>query len=305
MNKNTEIPNKEIVEFSNEATNVIENNIPYMNVFVFFLITMLYYNFIPTTTLENVNSEKLDEEMKMSKFTYFIIILASQFFVNAYVLSKTCGGNYVDYLGQSAYFTILPWGLIFGVLILVLMYFPSIKNAFSDVAGYFYVSSDANRVITSLLKGGESVEAKGTEPSDTPVAAGPSSSADLNSDQPDNLNDAGEQIDFSEGIIDDLNEPNGPPLVGGAQTDNISLINKICGNVSVLINQLVPSNFEQYWKDLTPLFVSNYDPQNKEKLFKLVVTRDNIGEAIWFNYTAILISCLVQFQISSANCKKM
>jgi len=33
---------------------------------------------------------------------------------------------------------------------------------------------------------------------------------------------------------------------------------KICGNTSVLINQIVPSNFNEYWRILTPLMKEKY-----------------------------------------------
>ena len=40
----------------------------------------------------------------------------------------------------------------------------------------------------------------------------------------------------------------------------------------------------------------------KTKLFDLVVTRDNIGEAMWFTYTGILIVSLIQLNIANRGC---
>ena len=42
--------------------------------------------------------------------------------------------------------------------------------------------------------------------------------------------------------------------------------------------------------------------QKRNELFELVVTRDNVGEAMWFIYTGILISCIVQLKITSTGC---
>jgi len=83
---------------------------------------------------------------------------------------------------------------------------------------------------------------------------------------------------------------------------------KICGNTSILINQIVPSNFNDYWKILTPLMKTQYqtagpDTDNmKNKLFELVVTRDNVGEAMWYIYTGLLLTSLVQLKIATRGC---
>jgi hypothetical protein len=79
---------------------------------------------------------------------------------------------------------------------------------------------------------------------------------------------------------------------------------KICGNTSILINQMVPSNFNSYWDLLTPLMKkdnsTNIDMKNK--LFELVVTRDTIGESMWYIYTGLLITSIVQLKIATRGC---
>lgn len=79
---------------------------------------------------------------------------------------------------------------------------------------------------------------------------------------------------------------------------------KICGNTSILINQIVPSNFNSYWDLLTPLMKkdnsTNIDMKNK--LFELVVTRDTIGESMWYIYTGLLITSIVQLKIATRGC---
>jgi hypothetical protein len=89
-----------------------------------------------------------------------------------------------------------------------------------------------------------------------------------------------------------------------------SLVVKICGNMSILVNQLVPSNFNEYWNILKPLFKDKYKSAAssdglKEKLFDIVVTRDNIGESMWYIYTGILICSIVQFKIASVKCSSI
>ena len=42
----------------------------------------------------------------------------------------------------------------------------------------------------------------------------------------------------------------------------------------------------------------------KEKLFKSVILRDNIGEALWYIITAILVTSVVQYNIAVRGCNK-
>jgi hypothetical protein len=86
------------------------------------------------------------------------------------------------------------------------------------------------------------------------------------------------------------------------------LIVKICGNTSILINQIVPSNFVEYWNILKPLMKSQYQNdgplanEKRNELFELVVTRDNVGEAMWYMYTGLLIASVVQLKITTRGC---
>ena len=83
---------------------------------------------------------------------------------------------------------------------------------------------------------------------------------------------------------------------------------KICGNNSILINQIVPSNFTSYWDILKPLMKKKYQHESDEtaeirnKLFDLVVTRDNVGESMWFMYTGILITAIIQLKMTTRGC---
>lgn len=88
--------------------------------------------------------------------------------------------------------------------------------------------------------------------------------------------------------------------------DAASVIVKMSGNMAILINQIVPENFTEYWNILTPLMKEgNQDTAAlKQELFSLVVTRDNIGEGFWYFYTALLLISIVQFNIVNQGCSK-
>lgn len=83
-------------------------------------------------------------------------------------------------------------------------------------------------------------------------------------------------------------------------------IMKFYSNKAILINQIVPENFIETWDTLQPLMKPGmYENMNeKSKLLDIVVMRDNIGEACWFLYTAILIISFVSYKISSHGCEK-
>ena len=104
-------------------------------------------------------------------------------------------------------------------------------------------------------------------------------------------------------------------IIGGSKSEKeqmqeaADLIIKICGNTSVLINQIVPSNFNNYWSLLTPLKKDKYKNDSstetiklRDELFNLVVTRDNIGESLWYVYTGLLLTSIVQLKITSRGC---
>jgi hypothetical protein len=197
---------------------------------------------------------------------YLLLVMVIQFIVNASIISTTCGGSITENMGAAGVYTFLPWTLIFGVLVIVLSVYPGFKSAFSDVIGYFYVSGTANNLLTDLL---------------------------IDKDVQNRL-----ETDLT------LTEEQKKAMQSAADT-----IIKICGNTSILINQIVPNNFNEYWDILTPLRKKEYQTdtpealEKKKKLFELVVSRDNVGEAMWYIYTGILLTSIVQLKITTRGCK--
>jgi hypothetical protein len=215
------------------------------------------------TNPDNYNNYLSSNKLYLA--VYFFAILVIQFIVNAYLITQTCGGNIAQNMSASGTFTFIPWSLIFGAVIVVLMVYPGFKSAFSDVVGYYYVAGSANKLLTELL---------------------------VNKDIQNNID-----ADGASTVQQKAN-----------MQQAADMIIKICGNTSILINQMVPSNFVEYWNILKPLMKPQYQtdgPQTDEKrnqLFELVVTRDNIGEAMWYMYTGILITSIVQLKIATRGC---
>ena len=244
-------------------------DISLLSLIIFTIITIIYFAFPsigkPQLTLNDLeNNETMMDFYNKNMYSlaiYIGIVVVSQFFLNTSFLISKCGGSINKNIGAAALFTFIPWLLIFAVMVAVLLIFPGFKTAFSDVIGYFVVSSSANQILSSILRG-----------------------TDLN-----------EMIDKT----NDVNEKN-------ELTKAADAILKICGNKSILINQMNPDNFLNIWNILKPLMNTGaYENiEIKTKLLDLVVLKDNIGEALWYIYTAILISSIVNYNLATRGCIK-
>jgi hypothetical protein len=232
----------------------------------FVIFTVLYFRFgKPVLTLEDLESDqtKIDyykRNLKGLAF-YFGLIVVLQCLLNTTYLMNKCGGALDKNIGAAVMFTFIPWMLIFGVMIAVLIMFPGFKSAFSDVIGYFAVAGSANDIFASILLGSD-------------------------------IND----------MIDQTDDPNKKKDL----TKAAEALVKICGNKSILINQMNPDNFMDIWNILKELMVPGAytDQAKKTELFNLVVLKDNIGEALWYIYTAILISSIVYYNLATRGCIK-
>jgi hypothetical protein len=244
-------------------------DISLLSLIAFTIITILYFAFPsigkPKLTLNDLESEENKTKFYSSNITslafYLGIVVVSQFFLNTSYLISKCGGSINKNIGAAALFTFIPWLLIFAVMIAVLIIFPGFKTAFSDVIGYFVVSSSANDILSSILRG-----------------------TDLN-EMIEKTNDANEKSEL---------------------TKAADAILKICGNKSILINQMNPENFLDIWNILKPLMNTGAyeNTEMKTSLLDLVVLKDNIGEALWYIYTAILISSIVNYSLATRGCVK-
>jgi len=247
----------------------MSNSNSYLNIVTFLLTTIFYYLALkPSLPLALYKDKQQYTNYISNNYMYLaiyvLLVILVQFMVNSSIIASSCGGNITENMVAAGMITFLPWILIFGVLVLVLTIYPGFKSAFSDVIGYYYVSSSASKILKELL---------------------------LNQDE-----------DIKKKITED---PNMTPENKAPITDTII---KICGNNSMLINQIVPSNFEQYWALLTPLMNDKYKMGGHEAdkiqsdFFELVVTRDNIGEAMWYIYTGLLLTSIVQLKITTKGC---
>lgn len=268
----------------------------YLNIITFLLTTIFYYLALkPTLKYQQLTNageyKKYIQNNNLYLVVYFLLVLVIQFICNVSIISSKCGGAISENMGAAGMLTFIPWTLIFGVVIIVIMAFPGFKSAFSDVVGYYYVSSSANKVLTELL---------------------------INTKVNDEINKAtgGEVISQPTQPTQPLQITSQPNQIqaqqGGATKKEMEqaadMIIKICGNSAILINQMVPTNFVDYWNTLQPLMKEKYQTdtgmldKKRDELFELVVAKDNVGEAMWYIYTGLLITSITQMKISTRPC---
>jgi hypothetical protein len=244
-------------------------DISFQSLLFFIITTIIYFVFPsigkPQLTLDDLSNDDkkinfYNKQMKGLAF-YLGAVVVTQLFLNIGYLMTKCGGSLDKNIGAAAIFTFIPWVLIFGILLLVLIMFPGFKGAFADVIGYFVVAGGANDIFGSILIG-----------------------TDLNDmiEKSENIEQKKELTQAAEAIV------------------------KICGNKSILINQINTDNFLEIWNILKPLMTpGSFEKTDiKQQLLDLVVLKDNIGEAFWYVYTAILISSIVYYNLATRGCVK-
>ncbi len=235
----------------------------YINIISFLITTMLYYvSLKPNPTIDTYTNKTQTHQYMYSHYFYLVVyvvlVIGVQCIVNASILSAKCGGDIDANFRTASTQTIVPWLLIFGVLAVMLVMFPGFKSVFSDIFGYYYVSHATGKLLTQLM--------------------------------------SCEEIEQS--LVTDTAMPSEKRNSLEAVSD---VIGNICHNTSMVINHMVPSNFSDYWKMLTPLMKPEYQMGDnvvlRDELFHLIVTRDNIGEAMWYVYTGIVLIYIVQMNL--------
>lgn len=252
------------------------------SIIVFIVLTIIYFIVLkPTLTLDKLPEIDIKtgvvtmdcfNEYKSSIFPklalYLLAVCLSQFILNTSYMNTKCGGSSKDNIGTAALYTILPWTIIFGTMLAVLIIFPGFKSAFSDVIGYFVVSSGAKDIFDAIMN------------------------TDLQKEV-DKAKNSGDQ-----GNVDNLEKA------------VKALTQMVDNNQSILINKMTPDNFADFWSTMRPLMkttitnTASIEKDYKTQMLNLVVLKDNIGEAIWYVYTALLISSIVYYNLANVGCKK-
>lgn len=137
--------------------------------FILFLFATLMYFMFPSvgklpTTLADVSSQSAIQAHTFANWPrlilYYVIVLVSQFILNSIYLTNKCVGSAGENVGYAFYITLGPWTMIFAVLLIVLNMVPDLKSAFSDVFGFFSISTEATDLFSKMLVGNEDTQHK-------------------------------------------------------------------------------------------------------------------------------------------------
>ena len=123
-------------------------DISLLSLITFTIITIIYFAYPsigkPALSLDDLVESGITPDYysrNMQSLAFYLgVVMISQFFLNTSYLISKCGGSIGQNIGAAALFTFIPWLLIFGILLAVLIIFPGFKSAFSDVIGYYAVS---------------------------------------------------------------------------------------------------------------------------------------------------------------------
>lgn len=157
---------------------------------------------------------------------WFILVFACNAYFNINLSKDRCG---VPQVLTAFIYTLVPYILILGLLMVILNFFPSFLIPFSNTIGYFLVDffGDLNGLFSKILK---------------------------NDDK-----------------------------------KTIPLIDQICNDKSLLLNEITSTNFSKFMDSLKKGNLVYEEWEHHAKLYNLVVIKEMISKIVWLLLTGILI----------------
>ena len=174
---------------------------------------------------------------------YIAITFMSQFFFNITHLSKLCVG--ASNFGKAVLVTVIPYILIFGTIITVLMMFPGWKQPFSNTFGYGVAKiMGVNSILFKLLKSAS---------------------------------------------------------VGDTNTKK--MLHNIYTNPALFINEITPTNFDDFVKSSNFLFVPGASSKPEmQQLKNIIRLKDIVSEFVWYILSGMLVSTVSYNTIVNSGC---
>ena len=202
---------------------------------------------------------------------YVLSVISSQFSINISATKELCGeANY----GNAFLYTLIPWGIIFGLLHIVLFMFPGWKSPFANTFGYLLAKAGG---VKSLLLD-HILKAKFKEGVKIPSTNSPQDKPSIKETQ---LGGTRANATSSEAITNSLEH--------------------IYGDPSALINEVTPETFDTFWTSMTPLFRKNAE-KYRDQFKKLVNLKDLVSEFVWYLLTGVLVCSMSYNSILNQGC---
>lgn len=232
------------------------------------VVIILYYMFLKPVLKVDIMGD-VDKFAKFSKQKYimmivlFVILFLIHMIVNLLGFQNKCGGSIGENIGKVFVSTFVPWLLIFGGLMLVLIIFPGFKGAFSNVIGYYAVYRASNTILVKLL-GNAQVDRT------------------IENTQETDKEDAHLLEKASDAVL---------KLVGNTSI----MINQITPeNFENMWKMMIPV--------MKPEMRGTANAPLKCELLEQVLLRDNIGECCWYIYTMLLLIVVVKTMLMKQEC---
>lgn len=123
--------------------------------FAFFTIITTFYfilnYFVARPSKVDVASKSMTTARLSLSVCYFLLLASSQFLLNLQLTAGMCNGVY--HYQTAVYVTLIPWVLIFGILLLLLAVFPGWLSPFSNTLGYLMTTMlGIKKVIRDVFK---------------------------------------------------------------------------------------------------------------------------------------------------------
>ena len=245
----------------------------------FLIITAIYLSGIkPMNSYKNVIADpntidQYNQSNYIYTFIYFIVLFVIQLCIGWSVVNATECKIVKDkgrVLGEVFKSTALPWLFIFGFSLVVILLKPNFKSVFSNVYGYFWVKSQANSLLTDLLKNEKEVKA---------VAA-------------------------ANGAADQATIQNTADAILKICGNTGMLINQITpSNFLEYMKMLQPLMKTDYSGAGVNANNINETTHIFYKLFQVVESRERIGEYAWYIYTGLFVIAIVSYNIAMIPCR--
>lgn len=232
------------------------------------VVIILYYMFLkPVLNVEIMSNVETFAKFQKQKYIMMIVLFMVLFLVHMAVnlmgFQNKCGGSLSNNIGKVFISTFVPWLLIFGALMLVLIIFPGFKGAFSNVIGYYAVYRASNKILIKLL---------GNTQVDRPLE-------DVQGSEEENANILEKA---SDAVL---------KLVGNTSI----MINQFTPeNFEDMWNMMIPV--------MKPEMRGVANAPLKSELLEQVILRDNIGECCWYLYTMLLLLVIVKTMLMKQEC---
>ena len=232
------------------------------------VVIILYYMFLkPVLKVEIMSNVETFAKFQKQKYIMMIVLFIVLFLVHMAVnlmgFQNKCGGSLSNNIGKVFISTFVPWLLIFGALMLVLIIFPGFKGAFSNVIGYYAVYRASNKILIKLL---------GNTQVDRPL----------------------EEVQGSEEENANILEKASDAVLKLVGNTSIMINQFTPENFEDMWNMMIPV--------MKPEMRGVANAPLKSELLEQVILRDNIGECCWYLYTMLLLLVIVKTMLMKQEC---